>query len=266
MLSLALLMRIAVPPVLVALMSLAARRWGPTIGGLIMGLPWMTGPVLFFFAYDKGADFAVAACTGIEIAVVGIAGYVLAFGLLARYAPWPVCLIGAMTTYFLIGYSSQVLELTLWQAALIGVAALIVTYLLLPKPRTATFPGRLPWWDIPARMAATFCLVAIIMTTADRLGPRLSGIVSSFPVILTVIGSFTLSQWGADALLRVLRGMTLSLMAFAGFFVVIGYALPVFGLVQSFALAAVAAVSISGIFIVWNNAMQARASRNGPSG
>lgn len=251
--TLALLLRIAVPPVLVALMSLAARKWGPTIGGLIMGLPWMTGPVLFFLAYDKGPEFAVAACTGIELAVVGIAGYVLAFGFLARHAPWPVCLVGSVTTYFLIGRFAQELTINLWQATLLGVAALIATYLLLPKPRTATFPGRLPWWDIPARMLATFCLVAIIMTTADRLGPRVSGIVSSYPVILTVIGSFTLSQWGPDAVLRVLRGMTLSLMAFSGFFLVVGYALPTLGLVPSFALGAITAISISALFITFNN-------------
>ncbi len=40
------LLKLTVTPILVALVSIAARRWGPTIGGLIMGLPWMTGPIL----------------------------------------------------------------------------------------------------------------------------------------------------------------------------------------------------------------------------
>ena len=40
------ILKIAVTPLLVAAVSLAARRWGPTVGGLVMGLPWFTGPVL----------------------------------------------------------------------------------------------------------------------------------------------------------------------------------------------------------------------------
>ena len=56
-----LLLKLALPPVLVAVISLVARRVGPTIGGMLVGLPWMTGPVLYFLALDKGIDFAVAA-------------------------------------------------------------------------------------------------------------------------------------------------------------------------------------------------------------
>ena len=49
-------------------------------------------------------------------------------------------------------------------------------------------PAPLPWWDIPARMAVTLMLVAVILSSADRLGPQLSGVVSTYPVILIVIG------------------------------------------------------------------------------
>ena len=35
---------------LVAIISLVSRWSGPTIGGLLMGLPWMTGPLLIFLA------------------------------------------------------------------------------------------------------------------------------------------------------------------------------------------------------------------------
>ena len=47
-----------------------------------------------------------------------------------------------------------------------------------------------------------------------QLGPQLSGIVASYPVIVTVVGSFTHHQWGRDAVLRILRGMSLSLIGF----------------------------------------------------
>ena len=252
LLTLALLARIAVPPILVALMSLAARRWGPTIGGLIMGLPWMTGPVLFFLTMDKGTDFAVRACTGIELAVWSMGAFMLAFGFVSRVAPWPICLLAAIIGYFGTAYFTQGLDIPLWAAIAGAVVTLLMTIALLPKPTTNAYPGRLPWWDIPARMVATFILVAGIVLSADVLGPQRSGIIASYPVIMTVIGAFTMHQWGSDAILRVLLGMSKSLLGFVAFFTVIGYTLPALGLVPSFLVAGAAALSVSFCLISWN--------------
>ena len=94
-----LLLKIAVSPILVAVVSLAARWWGPTIGALLMGLPWLTGPVLYFLAMDKGVEFGVAACTGIELGVVCICAFMLAYGAATAFAPWPVCLAAAAAAF-----------------------------------------------------------------------------------------------------------------------------------------------------------------------
>ena len=257
-----LILKIAIPPVLVALMSLAARRWGATVGGLIMGLPWMTGPVLYFLALTKGDAFAIKACLGIELAVIGMGAFLLAYGAMSRLAPWPVCLALAMLGYFGTAWFTQALDLDVWIAALLGAASLIATFLLLPKPKTAAAPGALPWWDIPARMACVFALVAGIMTGADVLGPQRSGILASYPVILTVIGSFTHHQWGRDAVLRVLRGIALSLLGFVGFFVVIAYGVPVLGLNASFGLAAMTAIASSALLLAFNGWQGRRAKRH----
>jgi hypothetical protein len=99
-------------------------------------------------------------------------------------------------------------------------------------------------------MLVTFCLVAGIMISADRLGPQLSGIVASFPVILTVVGSFTHHQLGRDAILRVLRGISLSLIGFVLFFLVAGYGMPIVGFFPAFGLAALVSVSFSGMTIL----------------
>jgi hypothetical protein len=244
-----LLFKIAIPPVLVALMSLAARRWGPTVGGLLMGLPWMTGPVLIFLGLDKGATFAIAACTGVELGAVSISAFVLGYAVASRVAPWPVALAAAVTTFATAAWSLQSLDVALWQAALFAGSALLATSLLLPRPRTATQPVPPPWWDILVRMAVTFALVAGIMLSADRLGPQLSGIVASYPVILTVVGSFTHHQLGRDAILQVLRGISLSLIGFVLFFLVAGYGIPSLGFATAFALAAVTSMSFSGLMI-----------------
>jgi hypothetical protein len=242
-------LKIAVPPLLVALVSIAARRWGTTFGGLIMGLPWMTGPVLFFLAIDKGEHFAIDACTGIELGVVAIALYALAYGALARVGGWSLSLPSAATAFTATAWLINGLKLALSLAAAFGAASLLVVFLLLPKPRARAVPRAPPWWDIPIRMLATLVLVAGIMMLADRLGPRLSGIVSTYPVVLTVVGSFTHHQLGADAVLRILRGIMLSLLSFVAFFFVAGTVIDQIGLVIAYALAAGVAVAMSAALI-----------------
>jgi hypothetical protein len=246
------LLKVAVPPILVAAMSLAARRWGPTVGGLLMGLPWMTGPVLFFLGLDKGGEFAVTATSGIELGVVCICAFMLAYSAVSLVAPWPFCLVAATLAFWVVGGIVQSEPIPLLPAAAAALAALVATYYLLPRPRGPASPAPLPWWDIPARMLATFMLVAVIMSSADRLGPQLSGLVSTYPVILVVVGCFTHHQWGVDALWRVQRGLTVSLTNFIVFFLVVGLTLPSVGVVPAFLLAAATALITSAMLIQWN--------------
>jgi hypothetical protein len=254
------LLKIAITPLLVAGVSLAARWWGPTIGGILMGLPWFTGPTLFVLVQDKGVDFGVAACIGVELGVACVAVFILAYGLISRVAGWPLSLAGAMLAYAAsawIGQSPALLAvltrggMPLWAASGLGLASLAVTYALLPRPRTPPALQALPWWDIPMRMVATGALVTILLLLADIMGPQLSGILSTYPVILTVVGTFTHYRWGREAAWRVLRGLTLSLVAFVAFFLVVGLALPAAGLIGSYVLAAGAALLITtGLFFL----------------
>jgi hypothetical protein len=248
--TLLLLLKLAVPPVLVAVISLAARAWGPTVGALLMGLPWLTGPVLFFLTLEKGADFGVGASAGILLGVVCLCAYLLVWGMSSAVGPWPVCLVAASVAFAAAGSAMQGFRFDLVTAAGLAAICLLLTYLLLPRAASTVMPAPLPWWDIPARMVATVALVAVISITADLLGPQLSGIVATFPVIVSVVGAFTHSQWGRDAARHMLRGLAVSLLAFVAFFLVVGLALPVVGLVGSYLVAVVAALLMSSVVLV----------------
>ncbi|MEI5579538.1 hypothetical protein, partial [Streptomyces brasiliscabiei] len=79
--------------------------------------------------------------------------------------------------------------------------------------------------------------VSIILTSADVLGGQLSGIMSSFPVVLTVIGTFTHNQSGTDAVRAMLRAVTLSLVSFTVFFLTVGLTVPYVGVIGAYAAA-----------------------------
>lgn len=255
------LLKIAITPLLVAGVSVAARWWGPTVGGILMGLPWFTGPTLFVLVQDKGIDFGVGACVGIELGAACVAAFILAYGLTSISARWPLCLAAGMAAFTAGAWvtrdpawlRSAAGEGTgpLWVAAALALVALVTTYLLLPRPTTTPALQALPWWDIPMRMVTTGVLVTAIFLTADLMGPQLSGIMSTYPVIVTVVGTFTHHRWGREAAWRMLRGITSSLVGFVAFFLIVGLALPGFGLVASYGFAAIAALAVtSGLFVL----------------
>lgn len=269
------LLKIAVTPLLVAAVSLAARWWGPTVGGLLMGLPWFTGPVLLILVLDRGAEFGVAACIGIELGVVCVSAFMLAYGLLAAVARWPLSLAGAAVAFFAsaaaVTEPAVLAAITpgavppLWGAAGIGTASLGVVLALLPRPRGEMQPLVPPWWDIPARMATSAAIVAALVVGADALGPRMAGVLSTYPVIVTVVGTFTHHRWGYDAVRRILRGVAASLLGFVAFFLVVGLTLPAFGVVAAYALAAPTALTVTaGLFVAHRlrHARRVRAAQN----
>jgi hypothetical protein len=256
------LLKVAVTPVLVAAVSVAARWWGPTIGGILMGLPWFTGPTMFVLIQDKGIDFGVAACVGIQLAVVCISAYIVAYGIVAKFAGWPISMAGSFAAFASSAWAMQKLpplpeapqDLVgpLCIAALAGATALTIGYALLPRPCSDVAPHSLPWWDIPMRMAATGVLVTILLLSADALGPQLSGILSAYPVILTVVCTFTHYRWGREAVWRMLRAVTLSLFTFVVFFLVVGLALPASGLIVSYLIAVLVGVAMTSALVAIN--------------
>jgi hypothetical protein len=265
------LLKIAVTPLLVAAVSLAARWWGPTVGGILMGLPWFTGPVLFILIQERGSEFGVAACLGVEIGVICISAFMLVYGLVAAVAGWPLSLAAAMAAFFAgamaIGDPALLAQAVpgkippLWAAAGAGALSLLVVLALLPRPRGQVLPLAPPWWDIPARMAATAGLVAALVLGADALGPRLAGVLASYPIILTVAGTFTHRRWGRDAVWRVLRGLAASLFGFVVFFLVVGLTLPTAGVVGAYALASLSALAMTAALLAAHRAQRARRAR-----
>src|SRR6185503_16111631 len=95
-------------------------------GGLLLGLPWMTGPVLFFLARDKGEDFGVGACVGIELGVVCLSAYMLIYGAMTIFAPWPICLAAAAAAFIACAWALQEVALSLSSAAAAAAAGLLI--------------------------------------------------------------------------------------------------------------------------------------------
>jgi hypothetical protein len=104
-------------------------------------------------------------------------------------------------------------------------------------------------WDLALRMFFAALLVLMLTGMAQRLGPRLGGLLTPFPVASTVVVVFAHLQGGRAAARAVLKGLFLSLNSFAVFCAVLAATLTVGGLAPSFT-AAIVAACLSQVFIL----------------
>ena len=101
-----------------------------------------------------------------------------------------------------------------------------------------------PRWDLPARMILATGLVIVLTATASSLGPHLTGLLTPFPLYVSLLASFAQHLAGADEAVRVLRGLLSGLYAFVVFFGVLALGLNSLGISLSFLLALVGTLAI----------------------
>jgi hypothetical protein len=91
--------------------------------------------------------------------------------------------------------------------------------------------------------------VVAVTEAAHALGPHLSGLVASFPIITPVLAAFTHAQQGPEAALRILRGFTAGFFAYALFCFVVAVAVRGAGLPVAFAAATAVALAAQAVAV-----------------
>lgn len=218
-------------PALIGLASLAGKRWGPNIAGLMGGLPLVGAPVVFALWLEHGAhyarDVALAAPAGVWANIV----YMLVVGYSSARLRWYAAIPLGWLCYLLAALLLDALGLA--HSVLLGIGVIPALWLAavygLPRPAALPAPAHLPAVELLARMLAAAALVYTLATLSARLGTQLTGLLSGAPVAAVVIPAFLFARAGRDALLLTLRGFLTGLMGFAAFFLILAYAMPPLG-------------------------------------
>jgi hypothetical protein len=244
-----LILKLVLVPPLIAGVSLAGRRWGPGVSGWLVGLPLSSAPISFFLALEQGPAFAARAAQGTMLGLISAAAFCLVYDRLARRWSWAPSTLGGWAGFLAV---TALLDLTtlgpvLAFAAVVTVIAATLTRL--PIRPAAPQPIRLPWWDIPLRVAAATAMVIGITGAAALLGPQLSGLLTPFPVYTTVLAAFTHVFQGADEAGRFLRGVVGGLFSFATFFLIVALGLERWGVGATFGLAVVVTLLMHGVLL-----------------
>jgi hypothetical protein len=247
-----LLLKLLLVPALIALVTLAGRRWGPAVAGWLSAFPIVAGPILWFMAIEQGAAFAARAAVGTLSAVLALLAFGLGYAWAATRCPWPLSLLLAYA-----GYAAAVVALGLWKPGTLPVAGLVVVAGLWLAPRLyPVLPASAkaqskPPNDMLLRMGLGALLVLLVTHFAANLGPDLSGVFAMFPVMGTVLVLFTHRSAGAAATIQLLRGMVLGFYAFGTFCVVLAWALSATGVGPAFIWALAAAAVIQFLSRLW---------------
>lgn len=241
-----LLLKLLSAPLLILILTLLIRRYGPRVGGLALGVPLVAGPISVFMALDHGAAFAATAAIGSLLGQTAACVYCFAFAAASRRLSVLPSVLAALTAYVLC---AALLNQHTW--TLVPALALLLTLALLGvlipaaigDTRT-TVPS--PWWDLPLRIALAPAIIFGVTTLAAHLSPQLSGIIAPVPVMILILGAFTLHRRGPTDAAIMMKATVVGSLSFAAFFAVVAVFLREGMLAPSYMAAAAASVAVSG--------------------
>jgi hypothetical protein len=201
---------------------LIQRKAGHRMAGLCVCLPLVSGPLTLALYLSVGAEVARIAVTG-SIEEIGAAAIAItAFGLMRR---WPILIsipltIGIFVCAVLIKarFVFTIAQSVLVTAALIAICATIAKKWLCES--SCAKVARKRSWQLA--YFAPFALLAIALSTAPLLSVRLSGLLSSAPVLtLALLVSIRIGNDSAHGIAHAVQGGYNGMMAKLVFFVVI---------------------------------------------
>ena len=247
-----LVLRLILVPALIAVVTLATRRWGPTVGGLLMALPVVAGPTLAFYAVDQGNRFAAEAAEATLLGLVAVAGFCISYARAARRWKWPFSLVIGWSVFGVVSSLLSGARFHVLVNLTLALLALVLARRIIDASGTPPSAVARPKWDLPLRMLTAAMLVFVLTSLAERLGPAVSGVLTPFPVVTAIFAAFTHAQAGPVAVARFLRGFIPGLCTFAIFCVVLSAGLRMFSLPVAFSLALILQIACQAV-VLWRS-------------
>jgi hypothetical protein len=243
-----LLAKLVLVPLLIAAITVAGQRLGPRVAGALTGLPVVAGPIALFMALEQGASFGAHAAVATLAAEWSLAVFCVVYALVAARAPWWASLVAGWAGFAVSTLALTATTLGIVPALVLALAAPILVRAPTPPPATAmataNASGRVTWTEIGMRMAAGATLVVLLTGIADALGPRLSGLLTVFPVAVSVLTASSHRSHGAAFAVQLLRGLAGGLYSLTAFFLVLALLLERCGVAASFVAATLASLAV----------------------
>ncbi|AZG84303.1 hypothetical protein DND58_19990 [Pseudomonas syringae pv. pisi] len=239
-------LKLLITPALMLAISLAARRWGTGVAGLLSGLPMTSALVMLFLSLEQGTQFASMAVPGALAGLAAIqATYLFYFLVTRRVSALTGCVL-ALAVYGATAFLMNLLGLLALSIifTLLMVALIIVATSKQTPPDVASYVA-LPRWVIPMRMLTATLLLLAITASATWLGPVVSGLLAPIPVIAWPLAVFVHVQGGRYELAAIIRGNAIGAVGVVSFYLTLRYSILQWGALLSIAAAVLLAVVVT---------------------
>jgi hypothetical protein len=242
-----LVLKLILAPIIIGSASLAGRRWGPAVSGWIVGMPLTSGPVIFFVALSHSTAFAANAALGVLSGGLSLVAYALTYSWLAVKFRWQIAITGSLLVFATSTTILQNFTFPLLPVFFMVATAIVLGLRFMPKDtvvkESESQPGK---WDIPFRILIGTSFILLLTGIAPFIGSRLTGLLTTIPLYVTILSIFAHRHQGPAAAAHVLRGLLYGMFAFTGFFIVLSLLIEKTNLAVSFGTAILTALVIQG--------------------
>ena len=245
--------KLTLTPLGVAAATVIGRRFGPSLGGWVAGIPFTSAPIAIFVTIEHGVLFGTITAASILAATASQAVFALFYSVVAVRFRWPLALAAAIAGF--AGATAGLLQLQPPPVAALEIAigSIALALSLMPRARTSdpataalTAPPLPPPVDVALRAVVATVIVVVITALSLRLGPTLAGLLSPLPVFGAVLIVFPHAQLGTAAAISACRGFLWGLFSATAFAFTLAQLLPNSGLAAAMAAALVAALVVQG--------------------
>ena len=245
------IIKILTIPILLWLVYEIARRFGPLVGGVVNGLPLISGPITFYVALEQGVDFAQKTALGAYPGQVTFVVFGLCYCYLGKRWHWATTVLTTLLVYAIVALLMGNVTLPVGVWPVVGAIAILIGLKLIPAPlpdgrQMPTGQKSRPY----LQMVCGATLMFIITSLATVVGPTFSGVLMFFPVIGGILGMFMLKAGFVNATITLVKGTFIGMFTGWIFMLTLVVMLPRASLAMSFGLATLMALTLSALFVL----------------
>jgi len=223
--------------VVFALVSISERN--PRVGGLLVGLPLGTGIVVIFYAIEQNVEFVL---NSVPYGIAGLGAslmFALSFYLGSIMSPFKhnnlyhtifntFC---GLVGFFCTGKLISLIHLNLFTGLLVFLAIhTVVRYVLSKVEIVEVEPKKSRMNKVVLRIVVITFIILAITTVAGVVGEKWSGVLASFPIMLTPLIIILTYDYQNKIFPTVLRNFSLSIISLVLFYILLFFLLPVVGI------------------------------------
>jgi hypothetical protein len=225
-----------IPPIYIAIVSLAERRWGQSWSGRLTAIPTQTTTVILLVAVTESPNLAGAVAAGALLGVMSLSAFAVGYALVSTRASWPGSVAAGIAAFLALGLGLVYVHGDPVVDAIVAAAAVGASLVVLRRIPASSNGGRRRTIGLPVRMGLALALVISVAISVPYLGPIAAGTLGVFPIITAPMAVLNQEESGPGASRRYLEGLEWGLLGGIVFFLALSLALGPLGVPLAFAV------------------------------